>query len=323
MSTPLVSVIMAAYNAEKFLRPAIDSILNQTFSDFEFIILNDGSEDSTEKIILSYNDSRIVYIKNETNLKLIKSLNKMIDLCNGKYIARMDADDVSLPNRIQVEFDFLEKNKDIGVCSSFVNGLTENDKVYKFNFYYCTRPNSCRFASLIRTPLSHPASFFRTEILKRYRYTDSEHAKHIEAFVLWGQLAVDNIKMAVILEKLLNYRNNSLSVNHTYGSIQGHNAIMQCKYMATALLGKTFDDSLIHPLCLSDKKLKVKELKATLFWIDSLPALYEKKQELSFDDKQEVLSLIKAVKKSILRQKIRHCSLEVKIFCLLKYWFVK
>ena len=125
---PLISVILPAYNAERFLEEAIDSILAQTYKNFELIVLNDGSTDRTEEIILSYNDPRIRYIKNESNLKLIKTLNKGIALARGKYIARMDADDISLPTRFEKEIEFMEIHPDIGVCSSKVIHLFSNRK---------------------------------------------------------------------------------------------------------------------------------------------------------------------------------------------------
>ena len=94
---PLISVIMPVYNGERFLRQAVDSILSQTFKDFELIIINDGSSDSTEDIILSYKDKRIRYVKNEKNLRLIKTLNKGLELASGQFVSRMDADDVAHP----------------------------------------------------------------------------------------------------------------------------------------------------------------------------------------------------------------------------------
>ena len=104
----LISVILPAYNAEEYIYAAIDSILQQTYTNFELIVINDASTDHTEEIILSFSDKRIRYIKNEQNLKLIKTLNKGIALANGKYIARMDADDISMPNRFQIEYEFME-----------------------------------------------------------------------------------------------------------------------------------------------------------------------------------------------------------------------
>ena len=101
MHQPKVSVVMSAYNGERYLREAVESILNQTFNDFEFIIIDDGSTNSTGQILSSYaaQDPRIVLIRNRENIGLTKSLNKGLALARGEYIARMDADDVSLPNR--------------------------------------------------------------------------------------------------------------------------------------------------------------------------------------------------------------------------------
>src|SRR6187397_2012165 len=107
MSEPLVTVLMSVYNAEKYLREAIDSILNQTYRNFEFIIINDASTDGSEAIINSYKDERIRLISNSQNLRLTASLNKGIDLAKGKYIARMDADDASLPERLQKQVTFM------------------------------------------------------------------------------------------------------------------------------------------------------------------------------------------------------------------------
>ena len=114
MTNCLISIILPAYNAEKYLKEAIDSILAQTYTNFELIVINDGSTDKTEEIILSYQDSRIRYIKNEKNLKLIRTLNKGIGLAKGKYIARMDADDISLPHRLKEEVEFMEAHPNIG-----------------------------------------------------------------------------------------------------------------------------------------------------------------------------------------------------------------
>ena len=120
---PTISIILPAYNAEKYLAPAIESILQQSFKDFEFIILNDGSTDNTEKIILSYTDSRIKYIKNEKNLKLIKTLNKGIELAKGKYIARMDADDIALPTMLEECYTFFETHPEYSIVAPSVRKI--------------------------------------------------------------------------------------------------------------------------------------------------------------------------------------------------------
>ena len=111
MEMPEISCIMPAYNAAAFIRPAIESILNQTYGNFELIIINDGSTDDTDNIIKSYNDKRIIYIRNEENLKLIKTLNRGVDAARGRFIARLDSDDIALPTLFEEELkEFAKQN---------------------------------------------------------------------------------------------------------------------------------------------------------------------------------------------------------------------
>src|SRR4051812_30773328 len=118
MKNPKISVVMPVLNGEKYLREATESILNQTFKDFEFIIINDGSTDRTEEIIQSFADPRIVYIKNEKNVGLSRVFNQGIRAAQGTYIARMDADDISLLHRFEKELEYLENNPKIDIVGS-------------------------------------------------------------------------------------------------------------------------------------------------------------------------------------------------------------
>jgi len=125
---PKISVIMSVYNGEKHLPRAIDSVLEQTFEDFEFIIVNDGSTDNTPKILGSYSDKRI-YVINQENMGLTRSLNEAIELPRGAYIARMDADDISLPDRLLYQVDFLDGNEDVCLLSSSYYVIDESGTV--------------------------------------------------------------------------------------------------------------------------------------------------------------------------------------------------
>src|SRR5258705_4492294 len=125
-----VSVILPAYNCEKFIGKAIESVLKQTFTDFELIIINDGSSDKTEFAILAFADPRIVYLKNESNNGLIFSLNRGIEIARGKYIARMDADDICLPSRLSKQKEWLDTHLEttmVATTISFIDGQG-NDK---------------------------------------------------------------------------------------------------------------------------------------------------------------------------------------------------
>ena len=126
---PKISVIMSVYNGEKYLREAIESILAQTFTDFEFVIVNDGSTDNSLEIIQSYDDERIKIINNEKNIGLTKSLNKALKVARGEYIARQDADDISLPNRFEEQLKYLEKHSEVALLGTFAYSIDKKGKI--------------------------------------------------------------------------------------------------------------------------------------------------------------------------------------------------
>jgi len=125
---PLISVVMPVYNTEKFVAEAIESILAQTFTDFEIIIIDDCSTDKSWQIIQDFSekDQRIVTIQNSENQGLARSLNKGLKIAKGQFIARMDADDISMPQRFEIQLDFLKNHPDVGVVGStvkFIHGI--------------------------------------------------------------------------------------------------------------------------------------------------------------------------------------------------------
>lgn len=220
MKEPLVSVIMPVYNGEGFLRVAIDSILNQSYNNFEFIILNDGSTDSTEQIILSYNDKRIKYVKNEINLKLIKTLNKGISLSKGKYIARMDADDISLPTRFEEQIRVFNENSSIDIVSINSLFINENGTKISKNIRPYLSKNMIKYLSPFESIINHPSVMIKSDILKEYKYIDNITVEHIEDFDLWNRLFFNNYSAYIITDPLFLYRINSNSINHSYKEIQ-------------------------------------------------------------------------------------------------------
>ena len=130
MSAPKISVIMPTYNSESFLRESIDSILNQTFKDFELIVIDDCSTDSSLKIIKEYKrkDNRIFFLKNDKNLGHNKTRNKGLKIAKGKYIAILDSDDISLEKRLEIQYAYLEKNPHIFLVGSSAIYIDENGK---------------------------------------------------------------------------------------------------------------------------------------------------------------------------------------------------
>lgn len=129
---PEVSVLMPIYKTtEAYLREAIESILNQTFTDFEFLILDDCPEDSRESVVKSYRDNRIKYMKNKENLGISQSRNKLIECATGEYLAIFDHDDICLPQRLEKEVSYLKKNFEVGVCGSWCMYIPRG-KIIKF-----------------------------------------------------------------------------------------------------------------------------------------------------------------------------------------------
>jgi glycosyltransferase involved in cell wall biosynthesis len=206
---------MAVYNGEKYLREAIESMLNQTYTNFEFLIINDGSTDTTEEIILYYKDERIRYVKNEQNLKLIASLNKGLDLANGKYIARMDADDISLPERLEKQVEYLEKNPEIGVLGSWVKtiGLTQNKEI-KFKSGY----NNVRFELFFQNYLHHPSVMRSRDVLFQHNLK-YENFIHAEDYAFWIKLS-NYTKIDILPEFLLLYRLHGNNISEVHVEFQ-------------------------------------------------------------------------------------------------------
>jgi len=197
----MISVVMSAYNSEKYIKEAIESILNQTFTDFEFIIINDASTDSTESIIKSFDNPMIKLIKNEKNLGLTKSLNIGLDLAKGKYIARMDADDISIPERFQKQFDLMEKNPDIDICGTWYEFIGEKSGVVR----YPELDDEIKSNLMFHDCICHPSVFIRKESLDKHELKYNEEFKYAQDYELWCRVR-KTLKFANIPCVLLKYR---------------------------------------------------------------------------------------------------------------------
>lgn len=205
-----VSVIMSVYNAEKYLEESIESILNQTYKNFEFIIINDGSTDSSLKIIQEYMkmDNRIKLISRE-NKGLVYSLNQGIKLAKGKYIARMDADDVALEDRLEKQRVFLEKNNNIDIVASSINvfGDVDNETKIEIEKIFDSKINEDNMEKMFldRCIIPHPTIMVKKEIfnvLNGY----NESFKTAEDYDLWLRAIKAGFKIEKLHQKLLNYR---------------------------------------------------------------------------------------------------------------------
>ncbi len=213
MNNPLLSVLMPVYNTpEEFLRQAIESILNQTFHDFIFVIIDDGSATNVAQVIQSYHDPRIQYIKNEKNLGLIKTLNRGLDLVHSKYVARMDSDDIAYPERLQKQVDYLEKNPDISILGTGVEFFPEYKIWQPVPFpKYSDYLQGC--------PVAHPTVMLRLEDLKKYNLKYDENYPHAEDYALWVK-AHALLKIENLQGIYLKYRWHEKNVSNTSKDVQ-------------------------------------------------------------------------------------------------------
>lgn len=212
MNAPAVSVILPVYNCEKFLARAIQSVLDQSLSNFELIIINDGSTDRTEFIILSFPDPRIIYLKNENNKGLIFSLNRGIEIAQGKYIARMDADDICLPQRFEIQKKFLDAHPETAVVASTIRFINENDEPtgeWPLDQKSISH-KQIRRMMLKENCIAHPTVMGRMEVFRKFKY--KTYQKNIEDYDLWLRMLNRQLKIEKIAEPLLLYRVHSNSI---------------------------------------------------------------------------------------------------------------
>lgn len=200
---PQISVVLSAYNAAQTIRQAIDSILAQTYEDYEFLIVNDASTDDTEKIILSYFDSRIIYVNNLVNEGLINSLNKAIRCARGKYIVRMDADDISFPNRLYEQYFFMEKHPEIDVCGTWMYQF--NDSGYERKVIAPVFDKDIKAFLFFKNPIFHPTVMMRKDIFNVVNGYKKEDYRQ-EDLGLWVELTKCGKKFYNLPIPLLYYR---------------------------------------------------------------------------------------------------------------------
>jgi glycosyltransferase involved in cell wall biosynthesis len=216
---PQITVIMPVYNAESYLREAIESVLNQTFTNFVFIILDDGSTDTSKSIIEKFTagDSRIIPFYLEQNQGYVKCLNFALEKITTKYIARIDSDDVCLPSRFQRQFEYLEKKPEIGVLGSASININPNGEILNTH-HVKTTSQAIRWISFFKNPLLHPSVMVRTAALSKVgNYNES--MMPAEDYDLWSRmLSVTEIEN--IAEPLIKYRVHENSISRTKSELQ-------------------------------------------------------------------------------------------------------
>lgn len=216
---PLISVLMPVRNAGVFLAPAIESIINQTYSNWELICVDDGSNDGTSKLLRMYSkvDKRIKVYSNKSRKGIGYSLNKALSFAKGQYIARMDADDISLPQRLEIQLSFLQKNTNIVACG----GQAEMINTEGITFAYKKFPTDPKelYKMIMRSiPLQHPILMTRAKIFKEYRYReDIRTAEDVDMlFYLLSKGNISNVEDVIYKYRKSHKSNGYHSIKKTF-----------------------------------------------------------------------------------------------------------
>lgn len=180
---PTISVLIPVFNAESFLKEAIDSVLCQTFKDFELLLMNDGSTDRSVEIINSYTDIRIRHIACPHDF--IGTLNRGLSLAKGKYIALLDHDDIMMPCRLQIQYDFMEEHPEISVCGGFMYSFGR----YSQKFLAPLTHDELIHAMIVSNPVLNPTGFIRRETLTRYNIRYQTGYSYAADYKFWFEVS--------------------------------------------------------------------------------------------------------------------------------------
>jgi glycosyltransferase involved in cell wall biosynthesis len=211
---PKVSIVMPTFNNDIYLQASIESILFQSYGDFEFIIIDDGSTDLTPTMLAMVKDPRVKIIRHESQLGLIASLNDGLYVAKGEYVARMDADDISFTDRLMLQVGFLEAHPHIDLCGTGMilsrqNNLKMNPQTHE----------EIRTWLLFHTCISHPTVMIRRSTVNRLQLSYNPAFPYAEDYELWNRIA-PYVQMANLPQPLLYYRQHTGQVSQSFRDIQ-------------------------------------------------------------------------------------------------------
>lgn len=292
--TSTVSVIMPVYNAKEYIGKAIESILNQTYENFEFIIFDDASTDGTCELIQAFNDPRINLIQKPKNTGYIDSLNMGLAIAKGKYIARMDADDISLPTRFETQIAILEGDEQIGVCCSNYQVINENGRLNPCkNWQHNDLP--VFWELLWENPVAHPTVIMRADVLRQHQFRYNKKTHPAEDYDLWCKMCLVT-KFYRTEEVLLYYRVHSASEFQKNKDAAFQNGLKSLQELAVQLCGYPFPDMHIQQTVFHTvfKKQDITDPEKYYTWLNELLQLVIEKGFVASKDRAVIANQIKA-----------------------------
>ncbi len=266
---PLVSVIMPMYNAEKLVKQTIDSILGQTFEDFEFLIVDDGSSDKSIDVVQSYSDSRIKLYKNEINIGYVPTLNKLIQIAEGEFIARQDNDDISHRQRLEKQVRYMQKHPQVGLCGSHAKFIGSKNS----GGYFHPHTNSdIRAQMVFGNPIVHPSVMIRSELFKGGNpLSYNPDLMPAEDYALWYEIS-QKAQIVNLKKSLLKYRwhANNTGVLKANKQIQCANAVRFHIIETSLQIKMTLEEKDIHSKACNVENMNMQELIYLQHWFGKI-----------------------------------------------------
>lgn len=263
----LVSIILPVYNAEEYLEECINSILVQTYKKFELIVINDGSTDNSMIIISNFKDERLKVIDNNHNF--IESLNLGITVANGEFIARMDADDIMLPNRLETQLDFMETHPKIDICGCWAETFYTKKYIMKMPVDHKTIVSNL----LLNNILIHPTIIMRVSSISKFPGYPNLYKKnyiYAEDYKLWTEMSAAGYRFANIPKVLLKYRLSQKQVTYIKRKEMFHISSQirneYASYIMKMISNK--DSEMQHFFLILNNLIRKEKIKS-----DSLPAI--------------------------------------------------
>lgn len=293
MSGPKVSVLLPCYQAEAAVERAARSILDQTHTGLELLALDDGSTDGTRAVLdrLAAADERVRVVVNETNVGLIATLNRGLELADGEFVARMDADDVSEPGRLERQLDVFQRHPDTDAVGTGVRLLDPRGRATGRRPPRACTPGGCRFLSYLATPVAHPTLLARRQVLAGHGYRPAEEALHAEDYDLFARLVRSGATLRNVDEALLGFRVSPGSVSRRFETIQVQHFRRLARDHLRSGLGREVAPG-VHAVLVNrmDPSTRVGELRAGLTLLDELEEAF-----LAEEPEEEVRREIRAV----------------------------
>ena len=268
---PLVSVLLPCFEAEQSLPAALASLLGQTYDKLEILTLDDGSSDGTLGILEEYaaRDSRVRVLRNEGNLGVIRTLNRGVGEARGEVVARMDADDVAAPARIERQVELLARRPDVGVVGTGIEPVDGEGRRLRPRPLLCTGPGGARFVATFATPVMHPTIVARAELMQAYPYGGPPESLHTEDYEMFARMLDAGVGFANVDEPLMRVRSDPSSVSARFEEIQVENFVRCARRHLERTLGVQLDPG-PHRVLINriDATVGAGDLREGLRWLD-------------------------------------------------------